>query len=192
MTKNSILSLLDCKIGCTFVTPMKTDSHIDDFAASNSPVVRKFNEYLDARGMRRTTERYAILKRIMDINGHFTIEELQQMIDADGFRVSRSTVYNTVELLMEAKMLRRHVFEGMQAQYERTTLPHTHLICTTCGKVKEVRDTNFAAFMNARRFNAFNADHYSLYVYGTCSTCARKLKRAKHVSKVEKNKKKQP
>jgi Fur family ferric uptake transcriptional regulator len=114
------------------------------------------------------------------------------MIDADGFRVSRSTVYNTVELLIEAKMLRRHVFEGMQAQYERITLPHTHLICTTCGKVKEVRDTNLAAFMNARRFNAFNADHYSLYVYGTCSTCARKLKRAKHVPKDEKNNKKQP
>ena len=175
--------MLNCKIGCNFVTPMKTDLHIEEFAASNNPVVRKFNEYLDARGMRRTMERYVILKRIMDITGHFTVEELQQMIDGDGFRVSRSTLYNTVELLIEAKLLRRHVFEGMQAQYERITLPHTHLICTTCGRVKEVRDPNFAAFMNARRFNAFNTDHYSLYVYGTCSTCARKLKRAKHPSK---------
>ena len=95
---------------------MKTNPNIDDFAACNNPVVRKFNEFLDARGMRKTTERYAILNRIMAINGHFTIEELQQMIEEDGFRVSRSTVYNTVELLMDAKMLRRHVFEGMQAQ----------------------------------------------------------------------------
>ena len=158
---------------------MTTVSHIEDFADSDNPVVRKFSEYLDAHGMRKTTERYAILQRIMDINGHFTIEELQQMIDSEGFRVSRSTVYNTVELLIDAKMLRRHVFEGMQAQYEHITLPHTHLICTTCGKVKEVRDPHFAAFMNARRFNAFNADHYSLYVYGTCSTCARKRRRSR-------------
>ncbi|MBR4829162.1 MAG: transcriptional repressor [Muribaculaceae bacterium] len=158
---------------------MKIDPNIEDFTSSNNPVVRKFSEYLDAHGLRRTTERYAILNHIMSINGHFTIEELQKMIDGDGFRVSRSTVYNTVELLMEAKMLRRHVFEGMQAQYERITLPHTHLICTVCGKVKEVRDPNFAAFMNARRFNAFTADHYSLYVYGMCSTCARKSKRNK-------------
>lgn len=158
---------------------MRTDPNIEDFTASNNPVVRKFNEFIDAHGLRRTTERYAILSHIMNINGHFTIEELQQLIDADGFRVSRSTLYNTVELLIEAKMLRRHVFEGMQAQYERITLPHTHLICTTCGRVKEVRDPNFAAFMNARRFNAFNTDHYSLYVYGTCSSCARKSKRTK-------------
>lgn len=168
----------DCKIGCTFVTSMKTDQNIEEFAASNNPVVRQFSDYLDAHGMRKTTERYAILSYILNINGHFTIEELQQIINDAGFRVSRSTVYNTVELLMDAKMLRRHVFEGMQAQYERLTMPHTHLICTTCGKVKEVRDTNFAAFMNARRFPAFNTDHYSLYVYGTCSTCARKSKRA--------------
>ena len=159
---------------------MKTDSHITsvtEFADSNNPVVRKFNEYLDSHNMRRTTERYAILHRIMGITGHFTVEELQQMIEQDGFHVSRSTVYNTMELLIETRILRRHVFEGMQAQYERITLPHTHLICTSCGKVKEVKDNSLAAMMNAKRFNAFNADHYCLYVYGTCTACARKSKR---------------
>lgn len=183
--------MLDCKNGCTFVTLMKTDPNIVDFTASNNPVVQQFSDYLDAHGMRKTTERYAILNHILNINGHFTIEDLQQIINDDGFRVSRSTVYNTVELLMDAKMLRRHVFEGMQAQYERINLPHTHLICTTCGKVKEVRDTNFAAFMNARRFPAFNTDHYCLYVYGTCSTCARKLKRSRQSSNNDTKKKHQ-
>ena len=168
---------------------MRTDPNIEDFANSNNPVVRKFSDYLDAHALRRTTERYAILNRIMNINGHFTVEELQQLLDIDGFRVSRSTVYNTIELLIEAKLLRRHVFEGMQAQYERITLPHTHLICTSCGKIKEVRDPNLAAFMNARRFNAFNTDHYSLYVYGTCSTCARKLKRNRQATRNDNNNK---
>ena len=169
---------------------MRTDPNIEDFANSNNPVVRKFSDYLDAHALRRTTERYAILNRIMNINGHFTVEELQQLLDIDGFRVSRSTVYNTIELLIEAKLLRRHVFEGMQAQYERITLPHTHLICTSCGKIKEVRDPNLAAFMNARRFNAFNTDHYSLYVFGTCSTCARKLKRNRQATRNDNNNKK--
>ena len=172
---------------------MRTDPHIEDISDdSTNPFVRKFNEYLDAHGLRRTTERHAILLHILNINGHFTIDELQQLLDGDGFRVSRSTVYNTVELLIDAEMLRRHVFEGLLPQYERITLPHTHLICTNCGKVKEVRDPNFAAFMNARRFNAFNADHYSLYVYGTCSTCARKLKRTRQSALREDTIKKKP
>lgn len=168
---------------------MRTDPNIDEIASSNNPVVRMFNEYLDAHGMRRTTERYAILERVLCINGHFTVEELQQLVEEDSFRVSRSTVYNMVELLIDAKILRRHVFEGLQAHYERITQPHTHLICTSCGKVKEVRDPGFAAMMNARRFNAFNTDHYSLYVYGTCSTCARKSKRSRQLVKEDKNQK---
>jgi hypothetical protein len=53
---------------------MRTDPNIEDIADSNNPVVRKFSDYLDAHGMRKTTERYAILHRIMGINGHFTIE----------------------------------------------------------------------------------------------------------------------
>ena len=60
---------------------MKTIQNIEEFANSNNPVVRKFSDYLDEHGMRKTTERYAILYRIMNINGHFTIEELQRMID---------------------------------------------------------------------------------------------------------------
>ena len=69
--------MLDCEKGSNFVTPMRTDPNIEDFADSTNPVMRKFSEYLDKHGMRKTTERYVILNRIMGINGHFTIEELQ-------------------------------------------------------------------------------------------------------------------
>jgi len=141
-------------------------------------MLRKFGEYLERKGMRKTPEREALVRGVLSLSGHFTVDQLQQQVVDEGLRVSRATVYNTVELLIDAGIVRRHVFEGMQqAQYERIGQPHTHLICTHCGKLKEVRDANLAAFMNARRFTAFNSDHYSLYVYGTCSTCARKLKR---------------
>ena len=105
---------------------------------------------------------------------------LMQAMEQDSYHVSRATLYNTLQLLVEARLVRRHVFEGIQVQYEKAgNTPHSHLICTRCGKVKEVRDANFIAFMNARKFTAFTADYYSLYVYGTCSTCARKLKKQK-------------
>jgi len=162
---------------------------------ANNAAVSLFGEYLDSKGMRRTPERFAILDHVLNMTGHFTIEQLQQQVTDDGFRVSRATCYNTVELLLATGLVRRHVFEGLAAQYERSGPPHTHLICTTCGKVKEVRDVNLAAFMNARRYNAFNTDHYSLCVYGTCSTCARKRRRTRAAEgqkhNVATNKKKQ-
>jgi len=158
-----------------------------DSSFDSNPMVKKFNEFLDIKGLRKTSERSAIISRIASVPNHFTIDQLQQMMDETSFHVSRATLYNTVELMLEAGLLRRHVFEGMQAQYERVTTPHTHLVCTTCGKIKEVRDANFIGFMNARRFTAFNVDYYSLYVYGTCSTCARKQRRMRVSAKSEKS-----
>ena len=142
--------------------------------------IKRFDRFLDEKKMRKTPERFAILKRILAFQSHFTIETLMQSMEEESFYVSRATLYNTIQLLVEAQLVRRHVFEGLQVQYEKAgATPHSHLICRRCGKVKEVRDPNFIAFMNARKFTAFTTDFYSLYVYGTCSTCARKMKRRK-------------
>ena len=147
---------------------------------SRDAYVKRFDRFLDEKKMRMTPERFAILRRILAFQSHFTIETLMQSMEEESFHVSRATLYNTIQLLVEAQLVRRHVFEGLQVQYEKAgATPHSHLICTSCGKVKEVRDPNFIAYMNARKFTAFTTDFYSLYVYGTCSTCARKMKRRK-------------
>ena len=147
---------------------------------SRDAYVKRFDRFLDEKKMHKTPERFAILRRILAFQSHFTIETLMQSMEEESFHVSRATLYNTIQLLVEAQLVRRHVFEGLQVQYEKAgATPHSHLICTSCGKVKEVRDPNFIAYMNARKFTAFTTDFYSLYVYGTCSTCARKMKRRK-------------
>lgn len=152
---------------------------------SNAAVVKKFADFLDTKQKRKTPERFAILDCILSLNCHFTIEYLQRMMDSTPFRVSRATLYNTMELLTQCGVIRRHVFEGMQPQYERVYItPHSHLICTECGKVKDVRDNDMLAFMNAhKKYAAFTMSYYSLHVYGICNTCARKLKREALVKK---------
>lgn len=140
--------------------------------------IKELDKYLEQRKMRKTPERIAILNRLLTFQAHFTIDQLMQAMEQENFHVSLATLYNTVDLLLEAGLVRRHVFEGMLVQYEKAGVaPHSHLICTTCGKIKEVRDNNFVAYMNAKKYTAFNTDHYSLYVYGTCSTCARRQKK---------------
>ena len=122
--------------------------------------VKRFEQFLDVKKMRKTPERFAILRCILAFQSHFTIEQLAQSLELQTYHVSRATLYNTLQLMIEARLVRRHVFEGLP-------------------KLKEVRDNDFIAFMNARKFTAFTADFYMLYVYGTCNTCARKLKKQK-------------
>ena len=145
---------------------------------SNVALAKKFDDFLAENGMRRTPERTAIVNHVLAATGHFTIDQLKQQLDEKDFYVSRATLYNTIDLLIQMGVLRRHVFEGLPPQYERANVPvHSHLVCTVCGKVKEVRDNNFIAFMNTRKFTAFTQHYYALSVYGICNTCARKMKR---------------
>ena len=101
-----------------------------------------FTEYLTANGHRKTPERYAILDTIYSIDGHFDIDMLySRMMDQENFRVSRATLYNTIILLINARLVIKHQF-GTSSQYEKSynRETHHHQICTQCGKVTEFQN----------------------------------------------------
>ena len=80
-----------------------------------------FTEYLTANGHRKTPERYAILETIYSIDGHFDIDMLySRMMDQENFRVSRATLYNTIILLINARLIIKHQF-GTSSQYEKSS-----------------------------------------------------------------------
>lgn len=160
---------------------------------SNSAIVKQFTAFLDAHKLRKTDERYAILNKVIEENKPFSVDTLYSTLMTGDFYVSKATVYNTVGLLVEAKIIGRLIMPvNNQVMYERLSLMQCcHVVCTGCGKVKLVKDNNFAAYMNARKFTAFNASHYALYVYGLCSTCTRKLKRRASESVKKETSKKQ-
>jgi Fur family ferric uptake transcriptional regulator len=94
------------------------------------------------------------------------------------YRVSLATVYNTLELLLECKLIIKHQLGGQFAQYEKAfgNNTHHHLICTNCGKVREFSDKQLRISIQSRKFAHFYTSHYSLYVYGYCSKCKELLK----------------
>jgi Fur family ferric uptake transcriptional regulator len=136
-----------------------------------------FTKYLNEQGLRKTTERYTILKHICQIHGHFDVEMLLQQLESDNFHVSRASIYNTIELLMNIQLVVRHQFFHQTVQYElkSVAVTHYHVICNYCGSVKERKnDAEMKGMMNYQ-IPKFTQEYHSLYIYGMCSKCKFKL-----------------
>ncbi|MDE7414072.1 MAG: transcriptional repressor [Muribaculaceae bacterium] len=133
----------------------------------------KFEEFIKSKRMRQTPERFAILDKALDQHVHFDIDELYRDIEKE-YRVCRATVYNTVELLCECNILRKHYLNENQAAYELADDRHLHLICMSCGSVREVRDEKFNQYFEQLKFKQFKPTFVSTNIYGICSQCSRK------------------
>ncbi|MGN0214851.1 MAG: Fur family transcriptional regulator [Muribaculaceae bacterium] len=138
----------------------------------------KFARFLEEKGCRKTPERFAILKEILNIDKHFDVEMLRDKMSGSQYNVSKTTIYSNLELLVECGIVQRQVFTN-RAVYERVDgkMQHIHLVCNLCGKIKDVKDVELIRYLNTKKFSAFNSEHFALTVYGTCNNCARKSKK---------------
>ena len=137
---------------------------------NNDEVTEVFTKFLNYHNHRKTPERFSILNEIYSTDGHFDIDSLYENMNKKNYRVSRATLYNTIDLLLESGLVRKHQFGESFSQYEKCYFnnQHDHIIVKDTGEVKEFCDPRIETIKKdiEEIFNVEIEDH-SLYLYAT-------------------------
>jgi Fur family ferric uptake transcriptional regulator len=147
---------------------------------SSSPQER-FSEYLQSRGKRITQQRKALVDRVFERHDHFDADELiANLAQIEGVgKVSRPTVYRTLNELVEAGLLRRFNLGGRAVYEHDYGYPsHDHLHCTMCDQLIEFQSDELERLREAvAREHRFRVTGHRLIVTGVCSDCSAKRHR---------------
>ncbi|MGF7185231.1 Fur family peroxide stress response transcriptional regulator [Desulfitispora alkaliphila] len=131
-------------------------------------VYKRFKE----RGIRLTPQRRVILEYLKTCPNHPTAEEIYHYIKGRLSRVSLGTVYNTLHMLKETKVIQELSFGDLSSRYDGCPENHYHITCEKCGKVVDFNRPLFNQIeAEAEQKTDFVINTHRLELYGVCRDC---------------------
>lgn len=130
-----------------------------------------FRKFLKEGQSRITPERFEVLEYALEYEGHFGADDLFILMKNSKSRVSRATVYNTLELLVQCELLSKRNFGDNISRYESNfkRQRHDHLVCVECGKIVEFTNTTLLNIpKNICNDLGFELDSYSFNIFARC------------------------
>jgi len=128
-----------------------------------------YSEFLKKNKMFFTKERTQLLDFIFLQKGHFSADELMFEVQKADIKVSRATLYRSLNQMVDAGILDESDFGHGHTHYEIAVgnKPHVHLICTDSGEVREVYSRKLESALNdlARR-EGFKIKRFKIQVFG--------------------------
>jgi Fur family ferric uptake transcriptional regulator len=133
-----------------------------------------FRKYLERRGLKLTAERQALFEELFARHEHVEPDELLVRLRAKHKKISRATIYRTLELLVESGVVGRVRIGESGYRYERMRAGdhHDHLICNECGRVIEFREPRIERLQDLvyERYGFVSLSH-SHQLRGICRHC---------------------
>lgn len=135
---------------------------------------KEFSRFLKTKGLRNTPERLAILREVMASGGHFEAEDIFLRLRANKPKVSQTSIFRTLNLLVEAGMVHKTLCDRMGARYEAVfgIDHHDHLVCIRCGRVIEFKEDAIEKLQEkVARKHHFRLVGHRLVLSGYCERC---------------------
>jgi Fur family ferric uptake transcriptional regulator len=139
------------------------------------PEVMIFETYLKEQGLKLTSARRDLLNLIFADHSHFTADELYDRCRKNDVRVSKATLYRTLTILLDCKLLASHDF-GEDAKYYEHVYGHRHhdhMYCLGCRTIIEFRSESIEELQDRAALEAgFQSTRHSLTIFGVCRECS--------------------
>ncbi len=140
-----------------------------------------FRKYLERRGLKLTAERQAVFDELFARHEHFEADELLVRLRTKHKKISRATIYRTLELLVDSGIVGRVRIRESGYRYERLRAGehHDHLICNECGRVLEFYEPRIESLQDevCERYGFLPLSH-SHQMRGICRQCRPRAARA--------------